>query len=66
MQQCCEQQTQTRRQCRRVPYQVQEEVLIPGRPGIRIPDIQMYMRQEKEKVYNEIVGRNNDKTRISF
>merc|ERR1719328_659679 len=33
MQQCCEQQTQTRRQCRRVPYQVQEEVLIPGRPG---------------------------------
>ena len=46
MQQCCEQQTQTRRQCRRVPYQVQEEVLIPGRPGIRILDIQMYIRQE--------------------
>ena len=33
MQQCCEQQTQTRRQCRRVPYQVQEVIMIPGRPG---------------------------------
>ena len=47
MQQCCEQQTQTRRQCRRVPYQVQEEVMIPGRPGIRMPDIRKYITKKK-------------------
>ena len=60
MQQCCEQQTQTRRQCRRVPYQVQEEVMIPGRPGIRMPDIRKYI------VYNKMLSKNDDKNYLSF
>ena len=32
-QQCCGAQTPSRRVCRRVPYQVQEQITIPGLPG---------------------------------
>ena len=35
-QQCCNQQSRTRKVCRRVPYTVEEDVFMPGRRGIDI------------------------------
>ena len=31
MQQCCEQKTRTRKICRKIPYQVQEVITVPGK-----------------------------------
>ena len=43
MQQCCEQKTQTRQQCKKVPYNVQEVITVPGKLSI-ISLISGYLR----------------------